>query len=328
MANQWGRDGNSGGQGGSAASIIITGVLALMIGLGGGYAGARLLTVEPQVQPKPVSPPVSSDGPLYKLYQDALKQREDAMRDAAELRMELVQLKSRAASVEAEMQALRNKLSGAQADSAAEEVLHRQIEAQAAELARAKEDLATLKSGNARLAKQREQALREAGALKLRLTDLTGELNERTAAKENLELHSRQTGTELDALRKSSAAALAEKDRLAGALAKAEREIERLNKAIAETATAPPETPDASVDPGLPEETSGDPAGAGPRDPDLVTDALARAPGLKPLSFSERQRLAEMLEKGACVTDALEDIFVRVPVLTLRSLIRDLDSPC
>lgn len=328
MANQWGRDGNSGGQGSSAAAIIITGILALAIGLSGGYAGARLFSAVPQAQPKPVSPPISSDGPLYKLYQDALKQREDAMRDAAELRMELVQLKSRATSVEAEMRALRNKLSGAQADPAAEEVLHRQIEAQAAELSQAKEDLAALKSTNARLAKQREQALREAGDLKLRLTDLTGELNELTTAKENLELHSRQTGTELDALRKSSAAALAEKDRLAGALAKAEREIERLNKTIAETATASPETPDASVDPVLPQETPSDLDGAGPREPDLVANALARAPGLKSLSFSERQRLAEMLEKGACVTDALEDIFVRVPVLTLRSLIRDLDSPC
>ncbi len=46
MVNQWGRDGNfsgSGGRSSGAAGILIAGVVALALGAGGGYAGARLL---------------------------------------------------------------------------------------------------------------------------------------------------------------------------------------------------------------------------------------------------------------------------------------------
>lgn len=47
MVNQWGRDGNSGSGNASsrsAAGVVIPAVIALILGVGGGYAGARLMS--------------------------------------------------------------------------------------------------------------------------------------------------------------------------------------------------------------------------------------------------------------------------------------------
>lgn len=64
------------------------------------------------------------------------------------------------------------------------------------------------------------------------------------------------------------------------------------------------------------------------RDPDAVAAALRTAPGLETLSDTDRQKLIDTLVAGECVTTALKSVFERVPILTLRNLIRDLHSDC
>lgn len=64
------------------------------------------------------------------------------------------------------------------------------------------------------------------------------------------------------------------------------------------------------------------------RDPDAVAAALRTAPGLETLSDTDRQKLTDTLVAGECVTTALKSVFDRVPILTLRNLIRDLNSDC
>ena len=59
-----------------------------------------------------------------------------------------------------------------------------------------------------------------------------------------------------------------------------------------------------------------------------VETALARTPGLGRLTAEKRDALKRQLVSGACVAAALEDAFGRVPVITLRNMIRDLDSDC
>jgi hypothetical protein len=59
-----------------------------------------------------------------------------------------------------------------------------------------------------------------------------------------------------------------------------------------------------------------------------VASALRTAPGLETLGEAQLQQLSERLISGECVTSALENLFDRVPILTLRNLIRDLNSPC
>ncbi|AKI00603.1 hypothetical protein IMCC20628_01897 [Hoeflea sp. IMCC20628] len=64
------------------------------------------------------------------------------------------------------------------------------------------------------------------------------------------------------------------------------------------------------------------------RKPDAVAQALRTAPGLETLSQADLQRLTDTLIAGECVTTALKSVFDRVPILTLRNLIRDLNSDC
>ncbi len=64
------------------------------------------------------------------------------------------------------------------------------------------------------------------------------------------------------------------------------------------------------------------------RNVDDVTNALARMPNFDRLNAQKQALLKEKLMEGACVTDALEAVFERVPVIALRNLIRDLKSPC
>lgn len=336
MANQWGRDGGGpAGRGGGAAGLVVTGVVALALGLAGGYGTARLVAPEfqapqPSIPAAPSAPatvPPVRDGSLYKLYQETQRQREAAMREAGELRMKLVELQSHAGNLEAELRALRKGAgTEGEADTAAETLAlsqRQRIEQLEDELIGAKQRLEEASTAIAKANRQKEQALKEAGALKVRLTQLQSDLSDLEARNQNMELHGRQAGERLDAAEKAAKALTQERDRLKADLSAVRAERDALI-AAQKQAEAPEET---VAEPPSGENTEEDLTVAS-RDRQAVADAMARAPGLKTLDFADRQRLADNLEKGACVTDALEDIFVRVPVLTLRSLIRDLDSPC
>jgi chromosome segregation ATPase len=65
-----------------------------------------------------------------------------------------------------------------------------------------------------------------------------------------------------------------------------------------------------------------------PRDPASVASALSDTPGYAGLSAAKQALLAEKLEQGECVSDALKAAFGRVPAVALRNLIRDLGSRC
>lgn len=67
---------------------------------------------------------------------------------------------------------------------------------------------------------------------------------------------------------------------------------------------------------------------ATPRPADTVERVLERTPGLAGLSDDRRDDLKRQLVAGACVATALEGAFGRVPLVTLRNMIRDLQSGC
>ena len=68
--------------------------------------------------------------------------------------------------------------------------------------------------------------------------------------------------------------------------------------------------------------------GRSPRNAALVAEAMHDTPGLDRLTSGQRDQLERTLVSGECVTNALGIVFKRVPVLTLRNLMRDLDSDC
>ncbi len=59
-----------------------------------------------------------------------------------------------------------------------------------------------------------------------------------------------------------------------------------------------------------------------------VETALRLTPGLSGLDAGKTAGLKEKLVAGACVTEALESVFERVPVIVMRNLMRDLKSDC
>ncbi|OJF91076.1 hypothetical protein AX761_06350 [Rhizobium sp. 58] len=59
-----------------------------------------------------------------------------------------------------------------------------------------------------------------------------------------------------------------------------------------------------------------------------VETALRLTPGLGGLDADDIEGLRQKLVSGGCVTDALESVFERVPVIVMRNLMRDLKSDC
>ncbi|MCV9965178.1 hypothetical protein OIU34_25195 [Pararhizobium sp. BT-229] len=64
------------------------------------------------------------------------------------------------------------------------------------------------------------------------------------------------------------------------------------------------------------------------RDGALVETVLGATRGLGFLDDEKTQRLKDKLIAGACVTDALESVFDKVPLVLMRNLMRDLKSDC
>ncbi|WP_438748563.1 hypothetical protein [Pararhizobium sp. O133] len=65
-----------------------------------------------------------------------------------------------------------------------------------------------------------------------------------------------------------------------------------------------------------------------PRDPALVENVLNSTRGISVLDDDKARILKDKLSSGACVTDALESVFDRVPLIVMRNLMRDFKSDC
>ncbi len=78
-----------------------------------------------------------------------------------------------------------------------------------------------------------------------------------------------------------------------------------------------------------PEPTSAEPERQNvPRDPFRVAEAMRDARGLDDLGDADRDRIANGLIEGQCVTRVLSDAFERPPALAVRDLISALESDC
>jgi len=69
-------------------------------------------------------------------------------------------------------------------------------------------------------------------------------------------------------------------------------------------------------------------AGLTPRDSLLVENVIGATRGLGFLDEEKTQRLKDKLIAGVCVTDALESVFDKVPLVLMRNLMRDFKSDC
>lgn len=100
--------------------------------------------------------------------------------------------------------------------------------------------------------------------------------------------------------------------------------------ALAKTSDVKPavvdNTPSADGTPSAGEAEPG--ASLTPRDSLLVENVIGSTRGLGFLDEEKTQRLKDKLIAGACVTDALESVFDKVPLILMRNLMRDFKSDC
>jgi hypothetical protein len=117
-------------------------------------------------------------------------------------------------------------------------------------------------------------------------------------------------------------------------LAEERRKVIALEKQLADQAVAATaaknsdlKTTDTPVVDKSPSE-AGPAAGLTPRDSLLVENVIGATRGLGFLDEEKTQRLKEKLIAGVCVTDALESVFDKVPLVLMRNLMRDFKSNC
>jgi predicted nucleic acid-binding Zn-ribbon protein len=65
-----------------------------------------------------------------------------------------------------------------------------------------------------------------------------------------------------------------------------------------------------------------------PRDRQMVDNIIGTTRGVSFLNDEKKQHLKDQLASGACVTDALESVFDKVPLVLMRNLMRDFKSDC
>lgn len=367
MANQWGRDSQAPASGGSRDGTVVAILIALVIGAAATYGYFRLTTTDQTVVMDDMRRAMEHqkktlDGRDAELAQvkgdlEGARKRLQELEDAEALRdPEIATLRKRVTDQSAELDSLAEKVAVAseaegraiaemqkvevarkQAEDAvvAGDAAHRTLQGERDALAKELADLRdTSKASESEtatvLAQLRDVTIpgleRERNELRQQLAAANAEMEEVKAREVNL-------SSQLESRRQAVAV-------LEGRLLAAGKEMEALQRQLAAQA-APSTKPAVPADPpGLAPAPATVPADAGPsqsqsqsqaraaRDAGSVDAALGRSPGLGTLSAQSRAVLRTELLLGECVTDALGKAFDRVPVITLRNLIRDLKSDC
>lgn len=343
MTNQWGRDSDfrSGGGRGGAGTVIAV-LAALALGGAGGYAASWFLQTDAIVAGDAER---AQTAELAQALAEARDELSAARRAEASSAAEVEALKADIARMAGDMDAMAEKLAAADRAAAAPDetngavdALKRERDGLAAENEAFKAGLEALESERQALEQQAETDRQE---LQAELERLQRELvPERDRLKRQTEtlladqaaLEARiKTASEVQA---SDAARIVELEALLKSreddLEAARQAIEALGNAAqaAMNADRIEEAGAQAAQPRVAADVQDAASALDPRDPDAVARALRAAPGLETLDEAGRQQLTDRLVRGECVTSALESLFDRVPILTLRNLIRDLNSDC
>ena len=299
--------------------MIISVILSLVVGLAGGYAAFRF------VQPDGIESFAATDTERTS------------------------ELEAKIAQQARELDALTEKLAAANSEVPRPEDLSPVIDALHDERTALVAENKTLKENLAKAEAERDAVRQDASASDANIANELARLQnevvpELTAERDRLNrktlmMLADQTNLKVQA---KSAAETKAKDaqrisELEARLADAERKLASSQAALEELTAEKLKAPVAgtlalSTD-DLPSEPAAAPGAQEavrlePRAPEAVAAALRAAPGLETLSDDARQELTNSLVSGECVTTVLEAVFERVPILTLRNLIRDLNSDC
>lgn len=349
LTSQWGRDSSfqSGSKRGIGVAGVIAIVFALALGAAGGYAAAYFTQPDNSTA---LDAARAETAELDRALLVARQELADARAGQTSSAAQVDQLEADIARMAADLDAMAEKLAASSSpDKTREDGTSAAVQAMSAERDRLAAENQDLKSELSALEAERDALGKSANAEQQRLEAELARLEDEilpqlTADRDRLQQKVTMMLTDQATLKtriKQASDALASDAGviadLEGRLAETERELKASQAALAAlertaSRTAEDKDPAPVADSGEGELNARSEQDAGPatspRDPDSVAAALRSAPGLETLSEEDRRRLAERLVSGECVTTALESVFERIPILTLRNLIRDLNSDC
>ncbi len=347
MSNQWGRD-HQVTRGRSSSGLLLPAVLCLaLIGAGGYFwfarqamqteiaalkAGTTSLTAE---LAKVTAEKDTANSDLVKFKKNSGNWAEELEKDYAELKLnEVPKLTRLLDKRDADISALEKLLSSEKtaAKSAVDDFT--------ATIAGLNDQLSTAKTDFADARTQAQNLGAEKLTLNKQVTSLKAALERATAdavaAQKALEQKVTEAGKEpptfksvLDLARDVQIKTLEQ------SLGEERRKVEALQKQLEDQAQAAariaPETQSnkAVIDKPVSETgQTGPGAGLVPRDRLMVDTIIGTTRGVGFLDDEKKQRLKDQLASGACVTDALESVFDKVPLILMRNLMRDFKSEC
>lgn len=340
MNSQWGRSGNgpAGGGGSGIGGVLFASVICLALGGAGGYGAFRMLD-DGAIPTSEIEQRDQRIAELARELDARVAQIADSSGKAQALSQENGALKQ-------QIEALRNKAGASDAATAVAENL--KLTQEVVPGLKNELELASQRVADAEALKKRaEEAVRDrerqlsvrADQIARLETALDAVRGERSTAQS---AETERLEAEADALRQQLKAAEraleASKTALREAVARGERDVSALNdrNAALTARITKLEAAARSTQPSGQEGNGAKPAldnakpveGRSPRNAALVAEAMQDTPGLDRLTSRQRDQLESTLVSGECVTNALGGVFTRVPVLTLRNLMRDLDSDC
>lgn len=343
MSNQWGRD-QQVTRGRSSPGLVLPAVLCVALIAAGGYFWFARQTMQTEIAALKTSTASltaalaeataqrdKANSDLVNFKKNSGNWAEELEKDYAELKLnEVPKLTRLLDKRDADIAALEKLLSTEKttAKSAADDFTAT-IAGLNAQLSTARADSAAASAQAQNLATDKLALNKQIDSLK---TSLEKAAADAVAAQKTLEQKMAESSKERPALD----LALQEQIKtLEQSLGEERRKVETLQKQIQDQAEAaarittetPSDTPaiDKPV-PGTGQTVPG--AGLVPRDRLMVDSIIGTTRGVGFLDDEKKQRLKDQLASGACVTDALESVFDKVPLILMRNLMRDFKSDC
>ncbi|GMB83069.1 hypothetical protein NN6n1_38520 [Shinella zoogloeoides] len=340
MNNQWGRSGNgtTAGGGSVAGGILFASVISLALGAAAGYGGLRVMSGA-----VPASEIEQRDQRIAELARELdarIAQIEDGSQRSQTLADENRTLKQ-------QVEALRSDAGGSAAIAENARLTQDVIPGLKSDLQRASDRAADAEASKTKTEDALRERERQLSLSTDRIAQLETALDQARGAQAGTQsAEAKRLAAEAATLRRQledvrrAETSMRTKDlpALREEISRKDREISDL-KASNGTLAARIDMLEAAA--GSTQQKGPGNAGDGPardnvkpddsrtpRDAALVADAMRDAPGLDRLTGTQRDQLERTLVSGECVTNSLGGVFKRVPVLTLRNLMRDLDSDC
>ncbi|CAN7510658.1 hypothetical protein LJR255_003496 [Pararhizobium sp. LjRoot255] len=348
MSNQWGRN-SQVTRGDSSSGLVLPAILCVVLVAAGGYFWFTRQAMQTEIAELKVQAGSLTDqlgnvtAERDKVTGDLAEFRKNSGNWAGELEQEYADLKLN------EVPKLNRLLDKRDADiSTLEKLLSTEkVAAKSAAddftamIAKINAELTAMKSEAAGAKKQAESLAADKLALNKQITSLRSAaeraMADAVAARKVLE--QKQAEAEKTPPTSKSALDLARDvqiETLEQSLGEERRKVAALEKQLADQAAAAAVAKDSTGKPAdtllateMPSTVETKPAAAlTPRDSLLVENVIGATRGLGFLDEEKTQRLKDKLIAGACVTDALESVFDKVPLILMRNLMRDFKSDC